>query len=94
MSEQTITEAAAYAAANQFLRRFPVEFCEERFQHILAQLCEEQQRRLDAGQPVSAIPLTWAALAESMRLKVDITGRIIDGPREQVVTIPAVEVIG
>jgi hypothetical protein len=47
-------------------------------------LVAEQDERIANGQPVRAIPLHWIALAEMVGLTVDDTGRIIDGPKAEV----------
>lgn len=47
-------------------------------------MVDDQQERVDAGEPCSRIPLIWRGLAETVGLIVDNDGRIIDGPRAAV----------
>lgn len=48
------------------------------------ELVENQDTQLAAGDPVSAIPVLWQALAEMVGLTVDNAGRIVDGPHATV----------
>lgn len=83
MPEPTIIQAAACAYARQHRRLIP-RFNFAKLERILTWLSEDQQNRLDNQQPVSPIPLLWVAIAETSGLRIDIaTGRILDGPKEQ-----------
>lgn len=48
------------------------------------ELAENQDVQVAAGDPVSAIPVLWRALAELVGLTVDNAGRIVDGPHAHV----------
>lgn len=52
-------------------------------------LVSDQDERLAAGSEPSRIPLLWRALAETVGLTVDNEGRIIDGPRAEVLELYA-----
>lgn len=83
--KQTIIQAAAIAYAMQHRKLIPRRINMNKLAKHLATLADDQQCRMDEQRPVSPVPLIWVALANSVGISVDIeTGRIIDGPKEQI----------
>lgn len=88
IKQPTIIEAAAVAYAMQHRQLIPRRVRLGRLTKHLVALANDQQQRLDTQRPVSPIPLVWVALAEAVGLHIDIeTGRIIDGPKEQILSL-------
>lgn len=86
--KQTIIQAAAQAYAMQHRKLIPRRINMKKLAQHLAILAEDQQRRMDEERPVSPVPLIWVALAEAVGLRIDIeSGRIIDGPKEQILSL-------
>lgn len=86
--QPTIIEAAAVAYAMQHRKLIPRRINMKRLAKHLAILADDQQQRLDEQRPVSPVPLIWLALANSVGLTIDVeTGRIIDGPKEQILSL-------
>lgn len=86
--KQTIIQAAAGAYAMQHRHLIPRRINMNKLAKHLAILADDQQCRMDEQRPVSPVPLIWLALANSVGISVDIeTGRIIDGPKEQILSL-------
>lgn len=88
IKQPTIIEAAAIAYAMQHRKLIPRRINLNKLAKRLAILADDQQRRMDEERPISPVPLIWLALANSVGISVDIeTGRIIDGPKEAILSL-------
>lgn len=88
IKQPTIIQAAAVAYAMQHRKLIPRRINLNKLAKRLAILADDQQCRMDEQRPVSPVPLIWLALANSVGLTIDIeTGRIIDGPKEQILSL-------
>lgn len=57
------------------------------YAHNAERLIEMEYAQLENDEPVSRIPLVWLALAETVGLEVDLDGRIVGGPRNEVQSV-------
>ncbi|TXH48159.1 MAG: hypothetical protein E6Q97_25485 [Desulfurellales bacterium] len=80
--ELNIMRSAAFAYLRQHSHLLPAGVDAVAVAEHLADLTEDEQRRRDAGEPVSRLPLLWLALAQAAGLAVDVVnGQIVDGPQ-------------
>lgn len=86
--KQTIIQAACQAYLLKHRQQLAAFIDPTKLAARLADLCEDQEERLRDEDPTSPIPLLWVALAECAGLVAEIpTGRIIDGPKEQILSL-------